>query len=311
MLYRRLGRTNLEVSELSFGAARGYEQDDFAALVHAIIDAGINFIDTATGYGDSEQALGPALRGHDDVLIETKYCPYDSYAPGATYVGTPEALVASAEESLRRLQRDHLDVLLGHGMRTVETLDRFMTDGCYEAMAKLRDQGKVRFIGISELSEADGTHEVLQRAVPTGAFDVVMLTLNFVLQTAADSVLPLCEQHDVGTVVMMPLNQASPDSGLVSMPAALECIRRHVAAGNLPAEAPYTEADVLEFLAPYSVPEAGLRYVLSHDVSTCCVGMRSLERLQQNLQAVDPPYLDAARKSQLQALFGCIECQVR
>ncbi len=310
MLYRRLGRTELQVSELGFGAARGYEQDGFPALVKSILDAGINFIDTATGYGDSELALGRALAGHDDILIETKYCPYDSYRPEATYVGTPEALVASAEESLRRLRRDHLDILLGHGMRSVETLERFMNDGCYEAMVRLREQGKVRFIGISELSEADGTHEVLQRAVPTGAFDVVMLTLNFLLQTAAESVLPLCRQHDVGAVVMMPLNQPSKESGLVSLPAALECIRRHVAAGNLPAEPPYTEADVLDFIQPYSVPEAGLRYVLSHDVSVCCVGMRSPERLRQNLRAVAPPYLDPERKARLQSLFGGISKQV-
>jgi len=311
MLYRRLGRTNLQVSELGFGAARGYDQDDFPALVHAMIDAGINFIDTATGYGDSELALGAALVGHDDVLVETKYCPYDSYRPEATYEGTPEALVASAEESLRRLRRDRLDVLLGHGMRTIETFDRFMADGCYEAMVRLREQGKVRFIGISELSEADGTHEVLQRAVPTGAFDVVMLTLNFLLQTAAESVLPLCREHDVGAVVMMPLNQPSKQSGLVSVPAALECIRRHVEAGNLPAEPPYTDADLLDFLQPYSVPAAGLRYVLSHEVSTCCVGVRSLERLRENLQVVDPPYLDPERKARLQELFGRIRTQVR
>ncbi len=311
MLYRRLGRTDLRVSELGFGAARGYDQDDFPALVHAILDAGINFIDTATGYGDSELALGRALQGHDEILVETKYCPYDSYRTDATYEGSPEALVASAEESLRRLRRDHLDVLLGHGMRTRETLDRFMADGCYEAMVRLRDQGKVRFIGISELSEADGTHEVLQRAVPTGAFDVVMLTLNFLLQTAAENVLPLCRKHDVGAVVMMPLNQPSKDSGLVSVPAALECIRRHVAAGNLPAKPPWTEPNLLDFLQPYSIPAAGLRYVLSHEVSTCCVGMRSPARLQENLQVLDPPYLDPERKARLESLFGSIRSQER
>lgn len=309
MLFRRLGRTELQVSELSFGAARGYEQDDFADTVHAAIAAGINFIDTASGYGDSEVALGEALRGHDDVLVETKYCPYESYAVGAAYNGSPEALIASAELSLRRLRRERLDVLLGHGMRTVESLNRFMADGCYEAMVKLRDQGKVRFIGISELSEGDGEHQVLQVAVPSGAFDVVMLTLNFLLQTGAESVLPLCAQEDVGTVVMMPLNQASKESGLVSLPAALECIRRHVAAGNLPAEPPYSEADLLDFLVPYSIPEAGLRFVLAHPVSTCCVGVRSIERLQENLRAVAPPYLDAERLAQLRALFACITRQ--
>ncbi|MCX7598236.1 MAG: aldo/keto reductase [Armatimonadetes bacterium] len=314
MLYRRLGRTGLTVSEISYGAARGASEDreNFIAVVRAAIDAGINFIDTAGGYdgGESERALGEALRGRDDVLVETKYCPYESYAVGAAYVGTPEALVASAEESLRRLRRDRIDVFLGHGIRTLDTLDRFMTDGCYEAMVRLRDQGKVRFIGISELSEGDGTHEVLREAVPTGAFDVVMVTLNMLLQTAADTVLPLCAEHDVGTVVMMPLNQASRVSGLVSVGAALECVRRHVAAGNLPDEPPYTSPDLFDFLKPYSIPEAALRFVLAHDVSTCCVGTRSVERLKENLRAVDPPYLDEARLTRLRELFGGIQKQV-
>ncbi|MDX9980535.1 MAG: aldo/keto reductase [Lentisphaeria bacterium] len=315
MRYRRLGRTGLEVSELSYGAARGARTDSaaFVEVVHACIDAGLNFIDTAGGYdgGFSETVLGEALVGHDDIIVETKYCPYENYSPQAAYVGTPAQLIASAEESLRRLRRDRLDVFLGHGIRTLETLDRFMQDGCYEAMVKLREQGKVRFIGISELSEADGTHRILQRAVPTGAFDVVMLTINFLLQTAAETVIPLCRAHDVGTVVMMPLNQPSKESGLVSLAAARECVRRHIAHGNLPAEPPYTDEDLFAFLEPFSIPEAGLRYVLTQDISTCCNGVRSKERLAQNLSVVDPPYLDAARLGRLRELFGRIQWQVR
>lgn len=315
MRYRRLGRTELQVSELSYGAARGARDapEQFGAALYAAIEAGINLVDTATGYddGDSERVLGKLLQGHDDVLVETKYCPYDSYAPEAAYVGTAQALIASVEESLRRLRRDRLDILLGHGIRSLETLDRFMQDGCYEAMVQLREQGKVRFIGISELSEGDGTHQVLQRAIPTGALDVVMLTINFLLQTAVESVLPLCRQYDTGTVVMMPLNQASKQSGLVSLPAALECVHRHIAEGNLPAEPPYTETTLFDFLQPYSIPEAALRYVLAQDVSTCCAGTRSPERLHENLRAIDPPYLDADRMKRLQELFGRIAWQVR
>jgi aryl-alcohol dehydrogenase-like predicted oxidoreductase len=315
MQYRRLGRTNVPVSELSYGAARGATQDPehFIATVQAAVDAGINLIDTAAGYdnGDSERVLGNALRGNDTVLIETKYCPYESYLPGATYTGSPEALIASAEESLRRLQRDHLDIFLGHGIRTVETLHQFMTDGCYDAMVRLRDEGKVRYLGISELSEADGTHEVLKVAIPTGAFDVVMLTMNFLLQTAIESILPLCETHDVGTVVMMPLNQASTLSGLVSEEAAWECVRRHIAQGNLPDAPPYTDSTLFEFLKPYSIPEVALRFVLAQSVSTCCVGTRRPERLHENLKAIDPPYLDSTRLQRLQELFGQIHQQVR
>jgi aryl-alcohol dehydrogenase-like predicted oxidoreductase len=74
----------LDVSELSFGAARGATADraGFIATVRGAIDAGINFIDTAPTYddGDSERALGEALRGCDNVIVETKYRPYDSHA---------------------------------------------------------------------------------------------------------------------------------------------------------------------------------------------------------------------------------------
>jgi len=139
----------------------------------------------------------------------------------------------------------------------------------------------------------------------------VMLTLNLLLQTAAEAVLPLCAAHDVGTVVMMPLNQASRESGLVSVPAALECVRRHIAAGNLPARTPYTEQSLFDFLQPYSVPEAALRYVLAHPVGACCVGMQLASRLRENLRAVDPPYLDEGRLTEARRLFGCIQAQVR
>ena len=164
MLYRQLGRTNLKVSELGLGAARGAARDRprFVETVKAAIDAGVNFIDTAAGYDDgmSEEVLGEALHGREDVIVETKYRPYDGCLPGAAYTGSPKALTASVEGSLRRLKRGHLDILLGHGLRTLESLDRFMNDGCLDAMIRLRARGTVRFIGISELSEGDGTHEI-------------------------------------------------------------------------------------------------------------------------------------------------------
>jgi len=113
----------------------------------------------------------------------------------------------------------------------------------------------------------------------------------------------------VGTVVMMPLNQSSGKSGLTSLPAALELIRRYIAAGQLPEEPPWSDPDVLDFLEPYPIPEAALRYVLAHEISTCCVGTRSPERLQANLRAVDPPYLDEERLRRLRELFGRIRWQ--
>ena len=70
----------------------------------AAIDAGVNFVDTAAGYedGESERVLAQALKGHDEVIVETKYLPYESFAPRAVYNGSAQKLVASAEGSLRR-----------------------------------------------------------------------------------------------------------------------------------------------------------------------------------------------------------------
>ncbi len=313
MRYRPLGRTGLSVSELSYGAARGAIEtpDEFAASIATVIDAGINLIDTAEHYDGSEEALGAALVGHDDMLVQTKHLPYADFSPESAYTGTPEGVVAAAEQSLRRLRRDRLDIFLGHGMRTAASYEQFMNDGCCEAMVKLKAQGKVRFIGFSELSEADGTHEILKQAVPSGIFDVVMLTVNFLLQTAIDDILPLCRAHGVGTVVMMPLNQASAVSGLVSIDAARECIRRHIDHGNLPDAPPYTDADVLDFLKPYSIPEAALRFVLAQEIDSCCFGARTPGRVRQNLAAVDPPYLDPDRLARLRSLFGGIRWQMR
>jgi aryl-alcohol dehydrogenase-like predicted oxidoreductase len=302
------------ISELSYGAARGAvkEPDRFVASVLAAVEAGINFIDTAPGYegGESEKLLGKTLKGNDQVLIETKYNPYEGFSPHASYIGSPQKLIQSVEESLRRLQREHIDVLLGHGLRSLETFDQFMSYGCYDAMVNLTKQGKVRYIGISELSEADGNHRILQKAVPTGAFDVVMVTINILLQTAVSSVLPLCGASDVGTVVMMPLNQSSV-RGLTGVATAHEAVRRLVEQNNLPAEYPYTSPELFDFLKPYSVPEAALRYVLANPVGSCCIGTLSSERLKENLRAMDPPYLNEGRLQRLRELFGGIAHQVR
>jgi len=166
-----------------------------------------------------------------------------------------------------------------------------------------RQQGRCASSASVSFSEGDGTHEILS-APCEWVFDVVMLTVNFLLQTAIESVLPLLPAPRRGHRVMMPLNQASKQSGLVSVSAALECVRRHIAQGNLPAALPYTDPQLFDFLQPYSIPAAGLRFVLAQPVSTCCVGMRTPERLVENLQVVQPPYLDARRQARLRELFA-------
>lgn len=318
MNYRTLGRTGLSVSEISYGAARTQPPDRFFATLDACRDAGINHIDTASGYGDSEELLGQHLGGQwEGWVLSTKICPYASYNPRDPWVMEPEEVLPLLERSLQRLRRDHVEIVYAHGIRTPEAVDRWLHGGYYAALERAREQGKVRFLGMSELSEADGTHTALQHALPTGAFDVVMLTLNFMLQTAAETVLPLCRRHEAGTVIMMPLNQASTVSGLVSVEAALTLVARHIEAGHLPDTAPYRDPALFDFLLQgpaRTIPEAALRYVLAHpDASTACVGTRSPERLRENLRALEgaPPFLPPEQMERLKSLFGGIRSQVR
>lgn len=317
MRTRPLGRTGLSVSELSFGAARPKPPEAFFSTLDACLDTGINAIDTASGYGDSEELLGQHLAGRwEGLTLSTKLCPYATYHPKDPWVMRPEEVLPGLERSLRRLRRDHVEILLAHGLRSPNDVDRWLHGGYYDALDKARRDGKVRFLGMSELSEADGAHTALLHAVPAGAFDVVMLTLNFMLQTAAGKVLPLCTEQGVGTLVMMPLNQASPASGLVSVEAARNLVVKHLAAGNLPDDPVYRDPALFDFLLQgqaSSIPEAALRYVLDHDVSTVCIGMRSPERLKDNLRALEGgrPYLPEAHHARLQTLFGGIHRQER
>jgi aryl-alcohol dehydrogenase-like predicted oxidoreductase len=317
MRTRPLGRTGLSVSELSFGAARTQPHDAFFATLDACLEAGITYIDTAAGYGDSEELLGQHLAGRwDGLTLSTKLCPYATYHPKDPWVMRPEDVQPGLDRSLRRLRRDHVEIVIAHGLRNPNDVDRWLHGGYHAALEQARRDGKVRFLGMSELSEADGTHTALRHAVPAGAFDVVMLTLNFMLQTAAEGVLPLCNEHGVGTVVMMPLNQASRTSGLVSVEAARNLVEKHVAAGNLPDDPVYRDAELFDFLLngpARSIPEAALRFVLDHDVSTVCVGMRSPERLRETLRAQEgcPPYLPEVQVQRLRELFGRIRRQER
>lgn len=152
MEYRQLGTSDLNVSAVGFGAwgiAGGAmwgdqdEKDSFAAL-NAAIDAGITFIDTAEGYGDgySEEVIGRAIGGRrDDFILATKVSPTNL---------EPDALRASCEASLRRLRTDHVDLYQIHWPTPPGDPDRVTA-----TLEKLRSEGKVRYVGVSNFGPAD------------------------------------------------------------------------------------------------------------------------------------------------------------
>ncbi len=160
MRYRRFGSSELEVSEVGFGVwtlASDWwgEVSDKDGLLHAALDAGINFIDTAPVYGSDgvgEALLAPLLASHRDEIILTTKCGYDIDAP-RTHPGQserpqdwrPEAVRAQLEASLRRLDTDYIDLYQLHNAR----IDPILADDLWDELERLRNEGKVRELGVA------------------------------------------------------------------------------------------------------------------------------------------------------------------
>jgi predicted aldo/keto reductase-like oxidoreductase len=197
--YRRLGRTNAFVSDISLGSGR-IDQVDVAI---AALDRGITYFDTAPDYSGtgSEQLLGQAMKGRrDKVFLATKFCVADGHLPNDTPV---PKIMEAVDASLRRLQTDHVDLIHVHSCDRVE---RLLAPNIHEAFDRLKEQGKVRFLGVS--THTPNLEEVANAAIDSGRFDVMMLAYHFSMWPNFGHILEKAKQHDVGIVAMKTLKGA-------------------------------------------------------------------------------------------------------
>ncbi len=197
--YRRLGRTNAMVSDISLGAGR-INNVEVARLA---LERGVTYFDTSPDYSDSasERILGEAMKGHRDKLfLATKFCRPDGHLLNETPV--PEIMTA-VEESLQRLQTDHVDLIHIH---SCDRVDRLMAPNIHEAFDKLKQQGKVRFLGVS--THTPNLEEVANAAIDSGRFDVMMLAYHFGMWPTFSHILDKAKQHDVAVVAMKTLKGA-------------------------------------------------------------------------------------------------------
>ena len=310
MEYRRLGRTGFEVSLLSLGSggarvlgqALGYSQDQQTALVRRALDLGVNLIDTSSQYGDSEAILGRALEGvpRDSYFLTTKWLSLED----GKLVPDPALLTSGVEESLSRLRTDYVDVMMFHGPMPDEYPD--IVSKVYPAMDSLREQGKVRSVGISTrfaMDPAQVTGELALERNPD-LFDVVMLKYGILNQHAAARMLPLAIEHDVGVMNMAAIREKLP------APALLEqLIRDWKAAGHVPADA-LPDEDPLGWLLHGdldSIVSAGYKFGADHPaIATVITGTASIGHLETNAAALETPRLPTADTKRLKDLFGHI-----
>ena len=200
--YRRLGRTNVEVSDISLGSSRlgTYGGEAVARLA---VERGVTYIDTAPDYVDagSELAIGAALRGQrDKVFLATKFCRTNGHLPGGSSV---QAYMDAVDASLTRLQTDHVDLAHVHACDDVE---RLLDPNLHEAFDRLKEQGKVRFLGVS--THTPNLIEVANTAIDSDRFDVLMLAYHHGAWPQLNAVIDRAASKDIGVVAMKTLKGA-------------------------------------------------------------------------------------------------------
>ena len=284
MRTRSLGSTGLQVSELGLGglfvSSVGGEYEQARQAIHRALDLGVNYVDTAPGYLNSEEVLGRALEGVDrPYVLSTKL----GGRPQPFNPQDRDGLMRSVEESLRLLKRDRIDILMIHEPDRPGQYDwwsdkeRF--DGPVMSLFQdLKRQGIVRFIGLGGT-----TAYLLPHIIRTGHFDVVLTAFNYSLlwREAEIAVLPAAKEQGMGIIIGSPLQQGA-------LARQYDEVQHGARWLSPPRREQYLQlydlADDLGML----LPELALRFVISNpDISCTLMGARSAHEVELNVASVD------------------------
>ena len=263
MQNRLIRKTGDEVSPLGFGAMRlplkngKIDREKASQLIYAACDSGVNFIDTAYLYGDSEKFLGEVLQGEykDKVKICTKL--------PAINVKKYEDMEKFLDEQLKRLQRDYIDYYLVHSV-DLKTLNRLIKKGLFDFLDKAKRDGKIRHVGFSY----HGVKEEFDLLIDAYDWDVVMVQYNYFDENiqASSEGIEYAASKDMGVFVMEPLKGG-------------------ILAGKMPEDAAeiFKKSDSDKTSAQWA-----LQWVLNNPNITCVFsGMNSMEQLRDNIDVAD------------------------
>ena len=282
-----------------FGQKSGVSEQEIVCLVQRGLELGINFFDSSAGYGDSEEILGRALRGvpRDDYVLATKFLPTREGV-----VASPEDVAASVERSLSRLGVESVDIMQFHGVEPADYAP--VKEALLPTLLKLQEQGKFRFLGLSETYARDPRHETLPLALADGIFDTVMVGYNM-LSPGAEALLPACLEQGVGVICMVAVRKglSRPEYLLERLEDAGK--RGVIERSGLPA------VDPLGWLVKgevESLPAAGYKYVAAQPaIGTVLSGTANLEHLEANVRAILGPPLPDGDMERLRQVFGRVQ----
>ena len=301
MRYRTFGRTGWQVSEIGFGGwaiggdAWGKMDDaESMATLHQALDSGVNFIDTAQGYGDghSEELIGRVLAERssgDRVYVATKIAPagklwwVDPDFDDIEQFYPPDYLRERVELSLRRLGTEAVDLMQLHTW----TRGFNQYDEWHETLERLREEGKILAFGISA---SEKRPEDVAPLVQSGRLDSVQVIYNLFEQRTAKSVIEPCGKNNLATIIRVPLDEGSLTGKFTEKTKfGKGDFRRHFFRGNN-LKATVKRVEQIRRYKDQRFPEMtmvelALTFCLSHpDTSTVIVGIKNKDQLQANLK---------------------------
>lgn len=311
MEFRKSGKSQLELGVLGlgcwpFGGGQywgGQAQKDVNDVVKAAVDFRINYFDTAEAYndGESEKSLGLAIQGvpRDRVIIGTKISPSNTQAA---------ILTAHCEQSLQRLGTDYIDLYMVHWPITGKAIAHFTdeeigvpkVDEAFATLRKLKEQGKIRFIGVSNFAP-----NKLKEALDTKTEIVINeLPYNLLCRAIESEVLPQCVERGVGVLGYMVLLQgilADIYATLDDVPTwqrrtrhfdSRRCAEVRHGEDGAEVETNQALADIRTIARDYgmTMPEIAIKWAIANPAITCVLaGSRSVKELKANVEAVEKP----------------------
>ncbi|MFJ5925120.1 aldo/keto reductase [Kitasatospora sp. NPDC092948] len=300
MRNRQLGRSGVEVSEVGFGAwgigASGWigaQEDESLAALHRAIDLGVNFIDTARGYGESERLVGRVVRERaaagQQVRVATKVPPLNRQWPARPGVDPAETFPGahireSVQTSLRASGLERFDLVQFHVWH-----DEWLGRGDWlETVTELKEEGLIGLFGVS-INDHE-PHSAVE-LVRSGAVDAVQVIFNVFDQSPLDELFPACREHGVGVIVRVALDEGGLTGRLTADTVFPDGdFRQRYFRGDRLAEVERRAAAITADLGIEAdgLAEAALRFVLSEPaVSTVIPGMRSVRNVERNAAVGD------------------------
>lgn len=307
--FRTLGRTGFKVSDIG----GGFLAD--AGLISAMLDAGVNYIDTAESYG-TQKLIGSVIkdRNRKSLFITSKLEVKKDISK--------QGFLKRTRTCLEELQTDYIDCMMMHMPENVETLK---TEGFHTAMKQLKAEGRVRFVGVSNhgsfwFRDPEETMEkVLLAAADDGRFDVFLMAYNFLQMDKSEQVLQVCREKNIGTSLM----KSTPVVKYHGLKEQIETMQREgreihelylQGLERFKEKAGKAESFIKKYNLknPEKIRDAAIRFVLSNpNVNTVCCSMRNFDDLERFIRLSGTSLSDMEKWKLAAYREGCGELYCR